>query len=870
MGKASVLSALLLALAAVPLRAREAPAGATQPESPAHARPSLLREAAARGAADVCRELLDAGVPVDAVDDRGRTALHRAAIHGRTEVIHLLLQSGADVDAADARGGRPLHEAATWGHPEAARLLLASGADVNATDYGGWTPLHLAAYRKKGDVFRLCMAEGADVNARDGYGRSALHCVAQMGGREECRLLLENGAVVDMQDVRRVTPLREALAAGHLGIAEDLIEAGADIEVLDDSGLTIPLAVVMSGDAEAVALLLRHGVEAGAPGRRYGDRLLNAAASGGHVAVMEVLLAHGAGVNRRDGPGDTALQEAVDYRQAEAVGFLIERGADVNVRDAEGRTPLLKAEGGYGSPEIAELLRRAGAQHDIFGAAKVGRLGRVRALIAANPDLISAEDADGRTPLCVAAEEGHADIVGFLLDNGAAAQVRPPHVQPLMAAARSGSAETFRLLAARSAELDLKTERGRAVLEEALGYYGNPVAAHLLVLAAEAGVTFEGGRTPLHLAAALEKPLCIEALAAAGVDLNARDDAGRTPLHLASEAYWPATAQALLDAGADPNLTDDGGETPIGIAAGDPESQTLVGLVRGGADPNLFAPANPSPLHRALYAGEEEAAALLAAEGARHDVFTASALNDVEALSVLLEADPTVHARRDADGAPPLHWAASRGCLQAAALLREHGADVNAVDRKGATALGKAALTGHEDVCRALLAAGAKHTLGTACYLGDTEAVAALVTEDPRRAGSRDRNGLVALVVAAEQGDADCVRILLAHGADVGDPDAGYALFVACRDGHREVAELLLEAGVDTEFPPIGVTTALYEAASQGHLEIARALLEHGASADPQVLYPIESPAEAASANGHADVARLIAEYELKQRPGDR
>jgi ankyrin repeat protein len=87
-----------------------------------------LHDAAERGDLDEVRRLLDAGVPVDELDEGDESALHGAAAFGHTEVVRLLLERGAAVDQTDGdQFYTPLMAAAANGHFAAVQALLANG-----------------------------------------------------------------------------------------------------------------------------------------------------------------------------------------------------------------------------------------------------------------------------------------------------------------------------------------------------------------------------------------------------------------------------------------------------------------------------------------------------------------------------------------------------------------------------------------------------------------------------------------------------------------------------------------------------------------------------------------------------------------------
>jgi ankyrin repeat protein len=249
-----------------------------------------LVDAAAAGDAAAVNRLIALGLPLDAIDAQGATALLRAAGNGHAEVVAELLKRGVDsaqmapsgatalsaavsarqgaiVDvllqhgvAADQRlpgGATALMLAAGLGFPELVARLLAHGADANASDERGMRALHAAAlYAFSGQdaerarrTLEALVEARADINARTGSGQTALALLlgAQAPARSSADQkqllallppLLRNGADVDAQDKRGVGALHACAMHGLLLPARALLAAGADparVDVLERS-----------------------------------------------------------------------------------------------------------------------------------------------------------------------------------------------------------------------------------------------------------------------------------------------------------------------------------------------------------------------------------------------------------------------------------------------------------------------------------------------------------------------------------------------------------------------------------------------------------------------------------------------------------
>ncbi|KAJ5131230.1 uncharacterized protein N7515_007269 [Penicillium bovifimosum] len=129
-------------------------------------------------------------VQIDAVELRGKTALHVATAHDRGDIVSLLIAHGAAINAASDGGWTPLHYACDKGCEAIVRILLSEGAQVNAQLLNGVTPLHLAAQGGHREVVE-CLLERPDLKrrVRDNFGSTPFLRAAQFK-RKDIVLLL--------------------------------------------------------------------------------------------------------------------------------------------------------------------------------------------------------------------------------------------------------------------------------------------------------------------------------------------------------------------------------------------------------------------------------------------------------------------------------------------------------------------------------------------------------------------------------------------------------------------------------------------------------------------------------------------------------
>ncbi len=375
------------------------------------------------------------------------------------------------------------------------------------------------------------------------------------------------------------------------------------------------------------------GVFAAATTLRAADpdlRLVEAAKAGRTDAVHALLDAPGGAsrVNAAEPDGTTPLHWAVQRGDLDMTRLLLHAGANAGAANRYGATPLTIAALG-GSPAIVGVLLASGV----------------------NPNVPL---PDGQTPLMLAARLGNPAVIDELVTRGADLNARERVLgeTALIWAAAENHGDAIRVLAAHGAEVDARSDVTHFPRRD----YGDGKSGRFTVLP-------RGGWTPLMYAARQDARDAIAALAGAGADLNLRDPDGTTALVFAViNAHYDAAA-LLLEKGADPNVADVRGMTPLYAA---------IDMNTPDETPGRPAP-QPSGVIGAL-----DLARTLLADNARPD----AAL-----IAPVLER---VHNNGDAvlgAGATPLMRAARKGDVAAARLLLDLGADPRATMKNGANAV---------------------------------------------------------------------------------------------------------------------------------------------------------------------------------------
>lgn len=168
--------------------------------------------AAAKGELGSVRSFLDAGMHVDAVDERGNSALMVAAWKGQAGAVALLAERGADVDLQDSYGKSALFIAAWFDRVPVVKELLARHANTElvAREPGpSGTALCVAVDKANEEVVGLLLAAGADLTATNGEGVTPL-----ANARDSRRAVYKRiTAALEAEATRRLTALGDELRA---------------------------------------------------------------------------------------------------------------------------------------------------------------------------------------------------------------------------------------------------------------------------------------------------------------------------------------------------------------------------------------------------------------------------------------------------------------------------------------------------------------------------------------------------------------------------------------------------------------------------------------------------------------------------------
>jgi len=605
--------------------------------------------------------------------------------------------------------------------------------------------------------------------------RVDLISAAEKGQVKVVNRLIEMGAEVNQVAQSGNTPLLRAVQAKHVAVVRALLEAGADVEAADKRGIRCLGYAALSGDVDLCRLLLDHRADVNAQDHRNNTALIIAATLGHHEIVSMLLEAEGIAKDIINQVGYTALMCAAQEGKLQCAEDLIKAGANKTIA-AEGWTALsLAIEKGHAQVAAKILendpsLKASHGAQALHAAVKKGDEATLTALLDIGLDVNAY--AEGKTLLTYAAELGNASMTDLLLKKGAnCALLDSKKMSPLLIATTEGHEDTARVLINGGANVNEEHPTlHRSLLLHAASLGRAEIVASLIRGGAHPTSTNSSGATALHLAIMGMHLDTVRTLLALGADPKARDKRGLTPLMWAADLGFDQSISVLIEGRAGVDAITATGLNALTIAVTKGHVKTVQALLEKGAKVNGDALRQIRALQglRHQPEGYGSPAARHLSQKTKTDglELIRSAFTDIlEIKSLTLDESALETARSRL----PLYCAVVKGHVEIAEALLKAGAQVDSMDNQGTSMLTHAAMDGRIELVELLCRYGAN--VNTQNCFGITPLMAAALRNHDKVIGCllqnkanstiQDQESQTALELAASSGHVEAVHALI-------------------------------------------------------------------------------------------------------------
>ncbi|PVD36268.1 hypothetical protein C0Q70_03246 [Pomacea canaliculata] len=872
-----------------------------------------LHMASVNGHAEIVSNLLAQGAQVDTRDTVGQTALYIACYKCHYEVVKLLIDKGADVNTSNNMRVSPLHAACMVEGFSMVRTFLKGKADMNGGDFQGATPLRVASPHEIRRLVSLLIDNNADINAADMTGHTPLHYACFFGNKVGVEILIQKEANLNARSITGHTPLSLACmhtvsimsqletdtsAVNRSPYSNPLFSNCTDISILlakksdvnaQDMEGTTPLHLAsFGGHRDLVEALIKHKAKVEIK-NTLGQTPLHLGCMQPNKSIVDILLAQGASVNAQDESLRTPLMYASQSGSINIVKRLIEYNACVNASSNEGLAPLHYA-CINGHKDIADILILHQAKMDVLSvygitilhyACHHGNKELIHMLLGLGQN-VNAKDVDGRTPLHTSSSRGNVDAVRILLQHGADVNCQDNYgTASLHLASHNGFPEVVKLLVEYKADVNAKTREKETSLHFACSNNHDEVAEILLTGGAEVDAKDINGWTPLHIASFQGYMDVVNVLMRHLASVNEKTLLNVSALHLACIYGHLNIVNSLLSHGAEVNATDPRDSfTPLHFATLSGQAQIIKSLIDNKAELNRVDSKGFSSLCYACNRGQKEVVDILLSHGANVNIKTK--VGDMTPLLLACQMDFPDIVRRllqeganleaeDAEGRTALHAASNGSSVDLVKLLVTRGARIDHRDKSGWTPLHFACQRGDQNVVDLLLEKSSNVDVTTsddvtplhiASSHGHAGAVEALIRKGANLA-FKDKTELTALHFAAYYGKKNVVEVLVKEKVSLDATDyKGYTpLHLSCREGYSDIVEMLIRNKANFSLQTSRGFTPLHLASIHGACDIAEILLENFAETEAKDVNK-NTPLHLASFNGHKEVVDLLTEWE--------
>jgi ankyrin repeat protein len=622
--------------------------------------------------------------------------LCEAARGGDLDAVKRLVQNDQfNPDAKDYNGTTALMLAAENGHSEVVEVLINAKADVHAVDENNNTALKLAAKGNHTKVLKVLVesfSEDLRGEASKEASKEVLRWIVVRRDINSMRSFVENLP----QDANRVEVLSEGLISaawwGNLEFVKELLEAGADVNAVNDYSQTALMAAAGEGREKVVEELLEAGADVNAV-NDYSQTALMLAARKGCADVVEELLEAGADV-KAEQYGKTALQMAVEAKKLETVRVFVKKlkGTEDYNKALEELFNLAAKEGG-----VLEIV-------NVFRGKLKGTEGYAEGY-AEDLEKFSNLDDSGNEAL---------EIVNMFMQRLEGTAGYTKALEEALRAAGGGNLEVVNMFM-KSLE---DTEGYTAALEEALRAAGGGSlkVVEVLIKKLPEDSRVKTLNKAFRLAA---KNLCLgvvkKLLDVEGIDVNEQDSDGNTALMLAAERGSVIRARGVLevlygDERVNVNAQNNDGKTALmHLCSNSFAGCTLI--LEFMFDGSVFCKKKTNFIRRTINLNLQDSdgnTALMLAAGRGNKAAVEALIAKKE--DVLDGSGEIIQKKIDLgmtnkDGKTALMLAVEEGKAEVVKVLIDAKADVHAVDNHNNTALKLAAEKGNKAIVLMLVKA---------------------------------------------------------------------------------------------------------------------------------------------------------------------
>ncbi|XP_067661991.1 ankyrin-3-like [Haliotis asinina] len=794
---------------------------------------NILHSACLGGDVEVVKHVLSQNMlDINSREQCGRTAVMLAAENGHKDVVEMLVDKGADLSLVDETEDNVLHCACRGGDAGVVKYILSKNrVDIDRRGLHELTPIMMARRCKHREVVELLLSKRADGSLRYYNHKNMLLSASREGDMEVVKFVLSQNIVdVDSRGPRKKTPVMLAAQYGYKEVVELLVENGADLSLVYDTGSNGFQLACSTGRLEVVKYIIaQNTVDINYRGLRKKTAAMIAAESG-HKEVVELLVENGADLSLAYDTGSNILHSACSRGRLEVVKYILSQNiVDINCRGWMKKTPVMTA-AECGHEDVVELLVENGADlslacstsnNILHLACSKGYVEVLKYVLSQNTVDINSRGRSKKTPAMIAAECGHEKVVELLMEKGANLSLTCDTGSNILHLACSkGRLEVLKYILSQNI-VDINS-RGRSKKTPAMiaAECGHEKVVELLMeKGANLSLTCDTGSNILHLACSKGRLEVLKYILSQNiVDINSRGRSKKTPAMIAAECGHEKVVELLVEKGANLSLACEKGSNILHLACSKGRLEVVKYILSQNiVDINCRGRSKKTPAMTAAQYGYKEVVELLMEKGAN--------------LSLVNDKSRNI-----------LHVACSRGRLEVVKyVLSQNIVDINSRGRSKKTPAMIAAESGYKEVVELLMEKGANMSLVSdrgsnilhlACSRGRLEVVKYVLSQNIVDINSRGGSKKTSAMNAGESGYKEVVELLVENGADLSLVcDRGSnILHLACSKGHLEVVKYVISQNiVDINGKEIQNMTPVMMAAKSGHKEVVEFLVSRGA-----------------------------------------